>query len=253
MNRDLQAHIESTYHNLRLGVAVIGVALPFLLWIGGMRIGGESLQGSMSAYYYTSMRDVFVGALCAVGVALYLYKGFSRAENLTLNVAGVLAVCVALFPTSDCSERTFVNYVHAVSAIIFFLCLAYVSVFRASDTLSLVRDTSRAKRLQSLYRTLGVVMIASPVGALVFAWLVHSPGSKSSTVFFVEAFGVWAFGAYWLAKSWEVKQTSADRAASEGILREAPEFQGMPVPGKLFQIAPFDESVEELHRRALEQ
>jgi hypothetical protein len=206
----------------------------------------------MSAYYHTSWRDVFVGALCAVGVALYLYKGFSRAENLSLNAAGVLAVCVALIPTRSGDEWALINYIHVVSAVLFFLCLAYVSLFSASDTLSLIRDTSRAERLQGLYRTLGIAMVASPAVALAVAWLFRSPTGNTSNVFFLEAFGAWAFGGYWLAKSCELKQTSADRAAAEGILRAISDIPGKrPVPGKLVQIAPLDESVDELRRRVL--
>jgi hypothetical protein len=245
----LQDHIESTYHSLRFGIAVIGVALPLVLWVGGLGIDGVSLQSSMSAYYYTGMRDTFVGALCAVGVALYLYKGFSGAENLALSLAGVLAVCVALFPTRSGAEWELVNYVHVIAAVLFFGCLAYVSVFHASDTLSLIRDTRRARVLQRWYFILGALMITSPLLALAAAWIVDPPLGRPSIVFFLEAFGAWAFAAYWLVKSWELKQTSADRAAAQGILLAVPTTSPTPVPGRLIQTAPLDESVDELKRR----
>jgi hypothetical protein len=65
----LQDHMLGTYHSLRLGIFFAGLALPFALWlIGGWR--GVGLQGSMSAYYWTPMRDVFVGVLVAVGFLL---------------------------------------------------------------------------------------------------------------------------------------------------------------------------------------
>jgi hypothetical protein len=208
----------------------------------------------MSAYYHTSWRDVFVGGLWAVGAALYLYKGFSSAENRALNAAGVFAVCVAVFPTRSGNAWTFVNYMHVASAILFFMCLAYVSLFRASDTLSLIRDGARARLLQRAYRTLGMLMIASPVVALIVAWLFRSPTGQTSHVFFVEAFGAWAFGAYWLTKSWELRQTSADRAAAEGILQAAPETAGKPlVPGKLVQLGPLDESIDEIRHGPIER
>ena len=44
------------------------------------------------------MRDWFVGLLFVEGIFLYLYKGFGRAGNLALNIAGVLAIGVALIP-----------------------------------------------------------------------------------------------------------------------------------------------------------
>ena len=244
----LRRHFESTYLSLRIGVAAIGVALPFALWIGAQLLEGSSLQSSMSAYYYTGMRDVFVGALFAIGVALYLYRGFSPVENVVLSVAGVLAVCVALFPTQDGDERAAVHVVHAVAAIGFFACLAYVSVFRAGDTLSLIRDTRRAHALKGLYRGLGVAMLLSPLVALVAERVLRPPGGEPSVVFFVEVFGVWAFAVYWSVKSWEVWQTSADRAASQGILAASPGLERAGVPGRLVQTAPLDESVEESRR-----
>ena len=245
----LRRHIESTYLSLRIGVGVIGAALPIVLWAGGELIHGTSLRSSMSAYYHTDMQDVFVGALFAVGVALYLYKGFSSEENVALSLAGVSAVCVALFPTRAGDEWVFANVVHAVAAILFFACLAYVSVFRASDTLSLIRDTGRARRLQRWYRWLGAAMLASPLVAVVAVWVLRPSGSEPSLVFFVEAFGVWAFAAYWLVKSWELRQTSADNAAARGILEPSPALERARVPGRLLQTAPSDESVEELRQR----
>lgn len=243
----LRRHFEWTYLSLRVGIAAIGIALPVALWLGASFLEGTSLQSSLSAYYYTGMRDVFVGALFAIGVALYVYRGFSPVENAVLSLAGVLAVCVALFPTQQGgAEREAVHVVHAVAAIAFFACLAYVSVFRAGDTLSLIRDTRRARALRRTYRLLGVAMLASPLVALAAERLLRPPGGEPSVVFWVEVFGVWAFAGYWLVKSWEVRQTSADRAASQGILAPSPGLERAGVPGRLVQTAPLDQSVEEL-------
>ncbi len=59
---------------LRRSVGLIGLFLPFVLAFGLPVIcvepGCGELQGSLSRYYHTAMGDVFVGALCAVGVFL---------------------------------------------------------------------------------------------------------------------------------------------------------------------------------------
>jgi len=34
------------------------------------------IQDSISSYYYTDMRDVLVGSLCAIGVFLWSYRGY---------------------------------------------------------------------------------------------------------------------------------------------------------------------------------
>ena len=242
----LRRHFESTYLSLRVGVALMGAALPVALWLGALLLDGTTLQSSMSAYYYTGMRDVFVGVLFAIGVALYLYKGFSAAENAALTLAGIFVVVAALFPTQGSGARVLAHDVHAVAAALFFICLAYVAVFRAADTLSLIRDIRRARALQRMYRGLGIVMLASPLAAIAAEQTLRPPGGEPSIVFFVQAFGVWAFAAYWLMKSWELRHTSADRAVAQGILEPSRALERSPLPGRLAQTAPLDQSVDEL-------
>ena len=250
LSQGLRHDFEATYLRLRVGIAAIGVVLPLLLALGAWTFEGASLQSSMSAYYHTGMRDVFVGALFAIGIALYAYQGFSAAENLVLSVAGVLAVLVALFPTEGGAAPAWTADVHGAAALLFFACLAYVSVFRAGDTLSLIRDTRRAWALEQIYRGLGIAMVASPLIALAVAWTLRPPSGEPSVVFFVEVFGIWAFAAYWLVKSWEVQQTSADRAAARGVLEPSAAAARGRAPGRLVQAAPLDRTVEELRRDA---
>ena len=71
----LAQHIVQSYLFLRIGMAAIGLAFPVLLLaIGGLN--GEAIQPSISHYYHTSVRDIFVGSLCAIGAFLVLYKGY---------------------------------------------------------------------------------------------------------------------------------------------------------------------------------
>ena len=138
---NLDNHILETYFILRVGMGIIGLLFPLVLWFVGLGLGID-LQGSMSAYYHTPMRNVFVGFLFAIGPFLYLYKGFSGQEDLTLNLAGIFALGIALFPTEPTFElecETFTaGYIHGVSALSFFFAIAYVCLFRASDTLFFV-------------------------------------------------------------------------------------------------------------------
>jgi hypothetical protein len=214
---ELRKHVEATYFSLRIGMAVIAFAFPVLL-AGGAWIGWHvPLQDSMSAYYYAgngAVRDWFVGVLVAIGAFLYLYKGFSPAENYALNLAGIFAVGIAVVPMQwACRPACSPVSVHGVCAVLFFLCIAYVCLFRASDTLALLSDPRKIRHYHRTYRTLGVVMVASPLAAFVVSGLL---GRSSSAVFFIEAFAVWSFAAYWLAKSLEMRATSAERLALEG-------------------------------------
>jgi hypothetical protein len=224
--KELQEHILSTYINIRVGIAVIGIAFPFLLWLGGSVYARLPLQPSMSAYYHAtgfdgrSMRDWFVGLLFVEGVFLYLYKGFSRAENWALNIAGVLAVGVAVIPEG--ATPSWIT-AHGFAAVGLFLCIAYVALFCADNTLDLIMDTNipnPAKiiaRLKLAYKLIGSAMIAS----MLVTYILNTVLKTGFGTFWVEAAGILFFGAYWLLKGLELGKTAADMKAIHGQTRRA--------------------------------
>ena len=95
-------HSESTtktYLYLRVGLVSLAVFLGASLLIE-LAFGDTAWLGSISAYYYTPVRSVFVGTLVAMGVCLIAIKGRDRPrEDLMLNLAGMCAPVVALCPT----------------------------------------------------------------------------------------------------------------------------------------------------------
>ena len=95
-------HSESTtktYLYLRVGLVALALFLGASLVIE-MAFGDTEWLGSISAYYYTPVRSVFVGTLTAMGVCLIAIKGRDRPrEDLMLNLAGMCAPVVALVPT----------------------------------------------------------------------------------------------------------------------------------------------------------
>ena len=215
----LREHVAATYHSIRTGIALVAIALPFVLWIGGAWRAGLPLQQSMSAYYHSAMRDVFVGVLCAVGIVLYLYKGFTRLENYALNLAGFFVVGAALVPTqADGGASDNSVSLHGTFAVLFFLCIAYVCIFRASDTLSEVRDAQKRKRYRRAYKTMGLAMVVSPLLAVLLTLLLQPGSEMRSTIFVVETFAVLVFGSYWTVKSFEIKGSKVDRRAIQGEL-----------------------------------
>src|SRR6478736_4754821 len=82
-----------TYRYLR--GAMIALLLMLLLSVGYQ----SCWLGSISAYYYTPARGVFVGSLCALGACLIAYKGHSPEEDVLLNFSGFMAFVVAMVPT----------------------------------------------------------------------------------------------------------------------------------------------------------
>ena len=228
----LRDHMNGTYFSLRMGMGIVGALLPWVLWLGAT----ERLQGSMSAYYYTSMRDVFVGSLVAIGFFLVLYKGFSSRENWALNFAGGFAVGVALVPTNKPdAEATLGAYAHGAFALAFFGFVAYVCIFLAADTLSLIRDTSRARRFQAAYRLIGAAMIVAPLSAAMLAFFARE---WRATLFVVEAAAVTVFAVYWLVKSKEMKETNGESLALSGKVRLSETSAARLIPGRIVQIEP---------------
>jgi hypothetical protein len=95
----LSERTRKTYRYLR--VAVVGMAVLLGVSVGiEIAVGTDAgILDSISAYYYTPVRGVFVGALLAVGLGLVAIKGREGPEDLMLNLAGMLAPLVALVPT----------------------------------------------------------------------------------------------------------------------------------------------------------
>ena len=89
-----------TYRYLR--GAMIALLLMLLLSVGYQwwwETDHSCWLGSISAYYYTPARTVFVGSLCALGASLIAYKGHSPEEDVLLNFSGFMAFVVAMVPT----------------------------------------------------------------------------------------------------------------------------------------------------------
>lgn len=219
----LRRGILGSYNALRLGLALLGLALPVVLYLGGKHWDGLALQGSMSAYYHANsanvpalgvMRDEFVGSLFAVGFLMYAYRGLSLAEEIALDVGALCALGVALFPTEPswiqlvaAPEPGFTLTAHGAFAVSFFLCIAYVCIFCASDTLKLIGDARARARYRFTYVVLGTLMVAMPAAVLA----LHAQGALDGTaIFWVEAIGIYVFAIYWLVKSREISRSDFD-------------------------------------------
>jgi len=87
-----------TYRYLRIGM--IGAVVLLAASIAIERGKVDCWQTSISAYYYTPVRAIFVGTMIAVGLSLIVYKGRGW-EDSCLNFAGMLAPAVAVIPTTD--------------------------------------------------------------------------------------------------------------------------------------------------------
>jgi hypothetical protein len=87
-----------TYRYLRV-IAMLP-AVWILLAIVAAWIAEHHLRTSISAYYGSPVRDIFVGGLMACGICLIAYKGKTRVEDYVLNFAGFNLFFVALVPNT---------------------------------------------------------------------------------------------------------------------------------------------------------
>lgn len=100
------------YMTLRKAIGWIAMCLPFAVFLGNWVIFSRhviaclapisnKLPDSLSGYYYSHMRDVFVGGMWAAGVFLLFYRGHDLLERWATNLAGLFALGIALFPTTS--------------------------------------------------------------------------------------------------------------------------------------------------------
>ena len=127
-----------SYLTMRKCVGGIGGLLPFALLIGNELIG-YGTEPSMSAYYYTPMRNIWIGALCALGIFLIAYDGWDLADKIITNIAGVSTLGVALCPTTPLvgqvtTREMTVGTFHLAFAAAAFLMLGLMSLRFATRT-----------------------------------------------------------------------------------------------------------------------
>jgi hypothetical protein len=189
-----------SYWTLRKAVGWIGLLLPFVLMLGGLLIfKGKLVEGSISYYYHTGMRDVFVGALCAVALFLFFYSGFDKWDDWAGNLGGIFAIGMAWFPTTRSGPENWAGIVHLTCAILFFLTLASFSLFLFTKTAEDTKPTKQKKRRNLIYTTCGFIMLVSLIAMAIFLFF-RDENSKFPFVFLGETIALVAFGVSWLTK-----------------------------------------------------
>jgi hypothetical protein len=89
-----------SYLGLRKAIGVIAITLPFVLGLGIVVFDKAGLPISLSAAYYTSTRNILVGAMCAIGALLMSYRGYDWKDDIAAKVAAICSFGAALFPTA---------------------------------------------------------------------------------------------------------------------------------------------------------
>ena len=194
-----------SYLNLRKAVGIIGTSLPFALAVGKNLLEGPGIQSSISSYYYTNMRDVFVGSLCAIAIFLMSYKGYERKDAIAGDLACIFALGVALFPTTPninpTSQDRLVGVLHYLFAVLFFLTLAYFSLVLFRKTNPAKIPTRKKMQRNIVYTVCGYTILTCIALLGLKSFLPEeSPVNNLKPVFWLESVAVFVFGVSWLTK-----------------------------------------------------
>jgi hypothetical protein len=213
MNSRLPLNVELviSFLTLRKALGWLGLMMPIIVRLGAWYFEKIPSNTSISAYYYTRMRDVFVGTLAAIGVFLFCYRGPDRQDNILTNIAGLSAIAIGLLPTEPeyhpvilqqfpealsvaCySTRGLLGYhIYVVAA--FFLIISYLCIFRfpkLSQPLITKQKLSRNK----IYVACGIVMLV-----MLIAIVVIKAKAEGRSIFWPETIAILAFGIAWLTK-----------------------------------------------------
>ena len=245
-----------SYLCLRRFVGWISPLPPIVLLVGIAISSTQARPDSMSGYYYTDMRNVFVGALCALGAFLGAYDGYDKVDRWITNIAGFGAIGVAFCPTKPtvCAAGTqacppfsvtqlstgqqAVGDIHVFFAVTTFIMLGLMALRFAKggktppgqDWVARIRyglgfgmnpgdKPERYKGENLIYRASGVTILSCVLLAVLSNLLPASVNAHWPLLFIFEAVAVISFGFSWFVKGQTMKRIRARSRSGASWLR----------------------------------
>lgn len=174
-------HVIKSYRYLRIAIVALVVFLGAALWREHSLQANGCWEVSISSYFHTPARGVFVACLVAIGVCLIVLRGNTDLEDSALNLSGMLAFVVAFVPTLATSvchpvalgpaeeATTRANVANNVWALLVVgvLALGFVGYLIVGSWRG--RDAAGRRALRPILAGYAVAVVAVGVGAWVFA------------------------------------------------------------------------------------
>jgi hypothetical protein len=211
-----------SYLLMRTIIGFIGITLPIVL-IGGdhlLESNAPGVRASLSAYYYSGMRDFFVAGLAVSGLFLITYRVFEKSLNNVLSIFGGLgALGVAFFPTDRFEGSTavltplqaklgegIVSDVHHWSAGVFLVSLAIISFFFGvqEGRRPQQRPAGRAMLPPGFWRWFHWVCALAVLISVAFVFLFKRQHMTGHALLIAEIVAIVAFGLSWFFKGLEL-------------------------------------------------
>jgi len=210
-----------SYYTMRRAIGVLGITLPLILVAGSSLFGDcEEVQASISTYYYTNMRNIFVGFNCAVAFFLFAYRGHDWRDNLVGYLGCIFALGLAFLPCSistpdqSClvgvsEQNPLMGKLHNMSALLYFIILIVYSLFLFPKThMDMVTGEKmfmgrQKKKRNVVYYICGSIMTASLLLIIAYMWILKNSYPELeglNPVFWLESIVLLSFGISWLTK-----------------------------------------------------
>jgi len=216
-----------SYLSLRKYLGILGILLPVILLVGSIIANNNFVEGAISDYFHTPLRQFFTVSLGGISLLLFAYKGYDNTDKWLTNIAGLFGLLTAFVYTSfkphsalhgytlvEKATRTIVpldpnceiipvpvsslqSTLHLVFAASFFLLLGFMSIKQFSK--------SGTPREKFVYRITGwiiivTILLLAPV-AFKIDWLDEFY-HRYRLIFVGELICLWAFGISWLVKGY---------------------------------------------------
>lgn len=209
-------------------VGLLGMILPWLCLLGyflayksGIYGLTEAFPDSMSITYYVT--PVLSMVLTTASIVLMTYVGYDWRDRLVTSLSGLFGMLIVLFPCADSNgvyqameinsvsgyfqtPITLNPHIHNISAVVFFLLLAFNSFFLF--TLGSGEPTPQKKKRNMIYKICAIGMLAAMIFMVIPVQIPHK-------TFWIEAVALSFFGISWLTKGemWLKDKTEEDSEA----------------------------------------
>lgn len=200
-----------SYMTLRQAIGLLGLLMPLSVRLGGWIFEGIFSTDSISAYYYTDMRDFLVSTMVLVGVLLACYRTPEKQDTWVGLLTGLTAIGVGVFPMDPTFAPEIISkYPDMISGkcyvnkgllgfhfyfVVAFSLLAFYMVYFRFCALTPANPTPQKIMRNRIYKICGGVMLASS-----FFILFLNVHEKGASIFWPEAVAVAAFSVAWLVK-----------------------------------------------------
>lgn len=198
-NKSLYADRTGVWLFSKFAIGFLALLLPVVLVLGSMLFGGQKeIMDSMGSYYYTNMRDIYVGTHLVIAVTLFSYLGYGRRDYLSTKIQGLFCLLIGFCPTG---ANSILSTIHYLSFSLFLISQSFVSMFLFTKSDS--RITKQKMFRNKIYRISGIVILICLILLALYSIVLSNVFPLLRTfkpVFYLEAIAFWAFGISWLLK-----------------------------------------------------